>query len=327
MDSTVKKYLSSLEFGKLQLFRNMGVLPLICTLDHSPEYMTLKEALEKQNLKIGEVSESGSVPELKVANTGEIPVLLLDGEEVVGAKQNRVLNTSILLKGKSETAIPVSCTEQRRWAYTSRESRDSETVMSSKIRRVKAQTVSDSLEKSEEYRSDQRTVWTEIDKMAEKADVRSETGAMRNVFESKMKDLDDYLKAFTRMPGQKGLLTFIGGDVAGMDFVSLDKAYTVLHPKLVKSFAIDALLMDKKDGSPSIDKAKAFVVQALKCKEKKYRSVGEGWDHRFVGDGLVGSALKIEKKVIHMAFFVVTESDKVGSMAGYRHRTRFRTGS
>ena len=40
-------------------------------------------------------SHGGSVPELKVINKAEIPILLLDGEELVGAKQNRVLNTTM----------------------------------------------------------------------------------------------------------------------------------------------------------------------------------------------------------------------------------------
>jgi len=325
MDTTIKKYILGLEFGKLQQFENMGVVPLLSSLNGSPEYLTLQEALEKQLLKIGEVSEGGSVPELKVNNTGEIPILLLDGEEVVGAKQNRVLNTSILLKEKSETVIPVSCTEQGRWAYTSKESQDSGTLMSSNIRRVKAQTVSDSLEESKEFRSDQGTVWTEIDKLAKKADACSETGAMRHVFEDKMKDLDDYLKAFECVEQQKGILIFIGGEVAGLDFISLDKAYSVLHAKLVKSYAMDALLMEKKNGGPDLEKAKDFITQAVKCKEKKYQSVGKGWDHRFEGESVVGSALKFGKTVIHMAFFAAAESEKTGEIAGYRRRTRFRT--
>ena len=37
---------------------------------------------------------------------------MLAGEEPVGAKQNRILNTTILLKKHSETTIPVSCTKQ-----------------------------------------------------------------------------------------------------------------------------------------------------------------------------------------------------------------------
>jgi len=62
------------------------------------------------------------VPELAVVNDGDIHVLLLDGEELRGAKQNRMLNTTILLKPKSKTIIPVSCTEQGRWNYASAES-------------------------------------------------------------------------------------------------------------------------------------------------------------------------------------------------------------
>jgi len=57
------------------------------------------------------------VPELKVISQSDRPILLLDGEELVGAKQNRVLNTTILLREKAETNIQVSCVEQGRWSY------------------------------------------------------------------------------------------------------------------------------------------------------------------------------------------------------------------
>ncbi len=326
MDSTIKKYILGLEFGKLQHFGNMAVLPILSSLDGSPDYLTLKEALEMQKLKISEVSEGGSVPELKVKNEADIPVLLLDGEEVIGAKQNRVLNTSILLKERSDTVIPVSCTEQGRWSYSSREFSDSGTMMSSKIRSLKADTVSQSLESSLEYRSDQSAVWDAISEQSDIADARSETGAMRQTFESKKKDLDDYLKAFNCTEGQKGLLTFLGNELAGFDFISLEKAYRILHPKLVKSYAMDAILkQDEKDKKSSTDEAKTFLDQILKCKEKKYESVGKGWDYRFEGEEVVGSTLKFGKKVIHMAFFVVRESDKSGQMSGFRRRAGYRT--
>ena len=82
--------------------------------------MTLQEALDQQVLEITELDESGSVPELKVTNTAAQYVLLLDGEELMGAKQNRVLNTTILIKPNSETVIPVSCTEQMVITYHNR---------------------------------------------------------------------------------------------------------------------------------------------------------------------------------------------------------------
>ena len=89
-------------------------------------YLTLKEALEKRLLIVKEVSAEASVPELKVINNADVPMLLLDGEELAGAKQNRVLNTSVLVKEKSELIIPVSCTEQGRWSYQTDEFSNSE---------------------------------------------------------------------------------------------------------------------------------------------------------------------------------------------------------
>lgn len=98
MDAIISDCISKLEFGEPQRFNNMGVIPLLTPITHSPKYMTLKEALEKKLLTVTEVDLGGSVPELKVANKAEIPVLLLDGEELVGAKQNRVLRY-VTLKG------------------------------------------------------------------------------------------------------------------------------------------------------------------------------------------------------------------------------------
>lgn len=327
MDKDIKKYLSSFEFGEVQHFKNMAVLPILTSLDDSPEYLVLKQALERQMLIISEVSQEGRVPELKVINKGEVPVLLLDGEELAGAKQNRVLNTTILLEEKSETIIPVSCTEQRRWSYTSRDFSDSGTVMIPKMRKMKSQTVSDSLEESREYRSDQGTVWTSINEMSQRAEVHSRTAAMSDVYEAKIKELDEYLNVFLCVPQQKGLLTFMDEEVVGFDFLSLDSAYALLHPKLVKSYAMEALLQKApKTEKPDSEKGKEFLGEASKTKEKKYESVGKGWDHRFEGKEIVGSALKVDKKVIHMAFFGITESEKAGNIVGFRRRREFRTG-
>ena len=60
------------------------------------------------------------MPELVVENPLDERVLLYDGEELVGAKQNRILNVSVLVEAKSALTIPVSCVEQGRWSHVSR---------------------------------------------------------------------------------------------------------------------------------------------------------------------------------------------------------------
>ena len=97
------KLLGEMEFGEAQTFENMTVLPLCGRNGKEPECLTLKNAMDKEVLKVEEVDEQGEVPELRAVNEAEMPVLLLDGEELIGAKQNRIINITILLKKRSRT--------------------------------------------------------------------------------------------------------------------------------------------------------------------------------------------------------------------------------
>ena len=303
----------------------MGVIPLFTSID-SIKYLTLKEALNKKLLIITEVSKGGAVPELKVKNKAEMPVLLLDGEELVGAKQNRILNTTILLKEKSETVIPVSCTEHGRWSYISDKFNVSDVVAAHNIRAKKASSVSANLKESHEYMAYQIGVWNEIDRIAHNANIHSETGAMKDIFYAKMEDLDKFLETFKCEPHQKGLLVTINGEVVGFDAISLDSAYKKLHPKLVKSYAMDAILQEKKKSMlPSLEKAKTFIKEAIAAHGKRYKSIGYGWDYRFEGENIVGSALIYNRNVIHTAFFRIEKSGEIGTITGYDQRKHFRT--
>ncbi|MDP9437977.1 MAG: TIGR02452 family protein, partial [Actinomycetota bacterium] len=76
----------------------------------------LEDALEGGSLRVEELDESGSVPELRVVNGGSTAVLILEGDELIGAKQNRVANSSVLVAAESELVLPVSCVERGRWS-------------------------------------------------------------------------------------------------------------------------------------------------------------------------------------------------------------------
>ena len=263
-----KHCLLEMEFGACRSFENMAVFPLRFSGNGGPEYITLREALERGVLVVGEVSAGGSVPELMVENKGDVAVLILDGEELAGAKQNRVLNTTILVGPKSATKIPVSCTEHGRWSYVSEVFRESGNVMSPMLRQVNMQRVHSSLRSGARFQGDQGAVWDGIAKMHEDAHVDSMTGAMRDVFEAKRTALDDYLKSFGLESGQKGALVFIGGKAAGLDFVSREAAYGLLHAKLVKSYAMEAML--------EAERAKARQGERLKDPDEELRGASIG---------------------------------------------------
>ena len=69
------------------------------------EYVTLEEALPL-GFRVTEVDASGSVPELLATNPLDASVLLYDGEELLGAKQNRILNVTVLVAARSRDTDP-----------------------------------------------------------------------------------------------------------------------------------------------------------------------------------------------------------------------------
>jgi len=303
----------------------MEVIPLSSSLDHGPEYLTLGHALAQKRILITEVSKQGAVPELKVVNKGKIPILLLDGEELAGAKQNRVLNTSILVPGDSEIEIPVSCTEHGRWSYSSPYFEDSRVMMDYKIRAKKMASVSMSVKHRACYMSDQMGIWDDIEEMSEKANVRSPTGAMKDVFESKVSDMNRYLEAFPLQPGQQGVIVYLDGRPAGLEYLSRPEAYARIHDKLVRSYVMEALIDEKKPATPpkNPERAQEFLSRCGACNVESYPGVGLGTEHRLDGGGLIGSALVHEGVVIHMACFTGHHDMSVpgeGQMAGFGAR-------
>lgn len=323
MENAVKSRLQSLRLAEAQVYRNIAIVPLIAPSDGMLQYRTLGEALSSGDLTITEVSASGSVPELTVVNRGIKPVLFLDGEELAGAKQNRVLNTSILLKEASETKIPVSCTEQGRWAYASKAFSESGNVMAYKSRSRKTRSVQCSLEASVGHKSNQGEVWDGIAELQAKACASSPTSAMADIYKSREQDLRRCDDIFKSVPNQMGLLAFIGGAVAGADLVSLTAAYAKLHPKLVRSYTLEGLL-DSKQENQSVDaiagKARQFLHEITSAEEREFPSIGYGADHRFKGKCLAGTALVHQNEIVHAAFFRMDDTADTQRIAPYRRR-------
>jgi len=302
-------------------------LPLIAP-DGSFGCRTRSEALATADITITEVSASGSVPELLVVNRGKTPVLLIDGEELAGGKQNRVLNNSILLKESSETRIPVSCTEQGRWSYASPSFASSGNVMAPKARAMKSRSVSRSLDASVSYLSDQGEVWNEISELSAKACFHSPTSAMNDVFKAREDDLHRCVEVFHSVPCQIGLVDFTAARLAGFDLVSLDSAYATIHSRLIRSYALESLLMSPgpdTSGQDFASMANSFMHQVAATGERRFPSVGYGFDSRYRGEALAGAALVHTDEVIHSAFFQLdtTRPADTDHMDSLRNRRRY----
>ncbi len=115
----IQTFLGTLKQGGKQSHLKMTLIPLLASDAGEPDYLILEETLGQGVVEIAEVSQGGSVPDLKLVNKSPSKLLVVDGEELVGAKQNRIVNATFLIASLTEITIPVSCVEQGRWAYRS----------------------------------------------------------------------------------------------------------------------------------------------------------------------------------------------------------------
>src|SRR5262249_20180263 len=141
---------------------SLAVFPLFSAPDRAVEYLLSDEAIHAGSVTVEEISEGGSVPNLLVTNRGDSRVLFLEGEELRGAKQNRVLNTSVLIAAQSKTPIPVSCVEAGRWRYRTRHFVGGGSHSSSKLRHILKKSSYLSMKAGRGYTSDQTEVWSEV---------------------------------------------------------------------------------------------------------------------------------------------------------------------
>ena len=126
---------------------------------------------------------------------------------------------------------------------------------------------------------------------------------MRDAYQMRKADLDAVLAAFPLQDGQQGVLVLHGARVVGLDLVSRAPQYAELHDKLLRSYAFEALVRDGEPGDRAV--ADAFLERIADLPGRRYKSPGLGWDVRYEGGGVLGSALTYRGHAVHAAFFDV----------------------
>lgn len=322
--------IGSLKLGKPATHGGLTVFPLTSPVTSDLRYLLLEEGLRKDLVTIREVSEGGSVPELAVKNRADRPVLIVDGEELVGAKQNRVANLTMLIPGNGKTIIPVSCVEAGRWSYSSPDFDVTDRVQNARGRAEKLASVRQSIRHQGSRRSDQGQVWDSIAQEATALHAESPTEAMSEMFERHRDTLDDYVEVVTASPDQVGAVFIVGGRRYGLDLFDKPATFAAFLPKLVRSYAIDVLgRRARQRGSDPERLARGFLDRILAGSFDDHPAVGLGRDVGVVGEGVVAGALVAGETVVHLTAFAEpnrrrTESDPGrspgGRYAGHRQR-------
>jgi hypothetical protein len=298
----LKNFIDRLNVGEPLAFDKLIIKPIFVKSDFTLPYLTLEEALEIGALEITERSETGSVPELLVKNSADRDVIVLEGEEIRGAKQNRIANATMIIPAKSEIVMPVSCVEQGRWRYTSRNFSSGKSVLYPSLRQTSHSSVTKNLRANASYYSDQSSIWSDIRGKAERLFVRTETQAMSEVMDSSIPQETEsaMIEDIPYQPKQIGFLAFIDGGFAGGDVFGSPELCQKQMRKLMRGYYLDSL--DRGVKFPALD-AQTILNQISETEQEQFAAIGKGAEMRFETATIQGAWKLADEGVAHLTVF------------------------
>jgi len=283
----------------------LSVFPLFDGQQVPVEYLLSDEGIGSGSVTVEEVSEGGSVPDLLVENKGDIRILFLEGEQLIGAKQNRILNTSVLIAAHSKIKIPVSCVEAGRWRYRSKQFGSSGSHSPSKLRYFLKSSVSHSLKEKLGHMSDQGKVWEEVDRQQRSLGTSSGTRAMSDTFETYKEQVASFQEKLRYVDGATGIAVAIGKKIVAVDM--FDKAPTCkkVWDRLMSGYVLDALEPQAEEGQAETIDVEQLLGTATGLPWEKAEPVGEGEEYRAQqGEEVHASALAFHDAPVHFSVVV-----------------------
>lgn len=270
--------------------RNLVITPVHGGTDNGFSPATTDEILRIQKGSFRE-SETPDISEIEFSNDSDEPVLMLDGEEIIGAMQNRIISHSHMIEPHRTEYVPVVCVEEGRW----------EELGGFETGHCSYPQLRAALLRSQYRKSDvQKTVWKEITRKLTITRTQSATSSMHDIYDNLDDEVERYVEDFKSL--NHGTIGFIGsaGDrILGCDVFHNAKTYQKFEPKLLRSYALDAIEYRQRRGNRP--ETKQFLTRIISALQKRTR---KGHPHiRFKGVGFFGQALLHDHTLVHLSVF------------------------
>lgn len=227
-------------------------------------------------------------------NRGNEPVVLLDGEEVTGSLQNRIIARSNVVAARSIKTIPVVCVEEGRWD----EIGGFQTGYCSypRIRSILAQSLHKKIDT-------QKTIWNEISRKLTVTKTISKTSSMHEIYDTLQEELERYVEGFRSFNHNTvGFIGCAGDQILGCDLFSNAHLYHKFEQKLIKSYALDAFEYQRANKSlPDVERFFTHMLSTLESKNLK--NVNKTIPIK--GDGFIGHTLLYQNRFVHSSAFPV----------------------
>lgn len=291
--------LRHLSLAERQNYENMTVVPILSDTNTPFDVLDLKEGLKMGLVKIEECDNS-NIEQVKLKNNSISPLILLDGEEIAGSLQNRIISQTMIIAPKSEIKIPVNCSEKGRNTYKS-EFHYSNYMANSNTRRKKVYN---------KNKLRQNVVWSSIDDLEKDKNTCSKTNALRDSYEKNKYDIDSYLKHFKMENNQIGVICIVENKV-GLEIFNNHSLYEKYNEMLLRSYIIDSSNKEKINIS---NKELENMLDSINDDSFiKKEAVGLGKYYKISNSYGNGHILIYENNMVHANFFKKIEEPAVNN--------------
>jgi hypothetical protein len=276
----------------------LQVFPLTSEKAGGPMYLTGPEAYEVGLIEVSEL-DPPEVPLLSVTNLADVPILLVEGEMLIGGDQDRTMNVTVLCPPRSLIDVPVSCVEAGRWGSRRAMSASNRHAPGS-LRAAKTSNLEPRMGDAPSRRSDQHRVWDEVERQSIAHGVDSETSALQDVQREVADRMADELDRIEPVPGQIGVVCTIGDEIVGVDLFDKPTTLETYLRGIIAGHALDAPASSVN--SDPVQAVERFLAQVDGAVRDTGRGVGLGEEILLHGN-VAGIGLTYEDRLIHLAAF------------------------
>lgn len=289
-------------------FGNAAIVQVSSEPLSSFTFLPAGPAIRSGGLVISELTAMGSVGQLTALNQTADYLLLTDADVLTGAKQNRVVNRSVLLAPSAKTVIEVSCVERLRWNYRSSSFSTPGSVADPNLRSRKAGTFSKMKPEDQTFfRNTQGEVWDHVHASLASEGVRSSTESYEELLHHRMAKAERTLPECNPAEGCNGLSVLIDGKVISVDLFGNEESYRYYFPML-RDAAFTLSRTSEQKEQPDMHEAYFKALAAIDefndaRRTSEEHHPGAGTLYMTETDRLVGFSLMHNDELIHNAFF------------------------
>jgi len=251
---------------------NLTIFPVVASTTHDT-HGGVRPMVRRPHTYYPPRRDGAEVNRLYLINNSKRPLLLLAGEIVTGGKQDRIVGKDRIVPSDTESDLDVFCVEPHRWTETS-----------AGFGAVGGLMVAPSVRNEAMAKKDQRGVWDEVNKSKEKASVMlraepeaqagvdatsSYAGVMNNTEVEKRVTAvaapieHSYEKEIQELRTRNavGVVVAVNGKIIWADLFASTSLLEKYWPKLVRSYASEALNTAANGDSVSVKAAQEYIDQ------------------------------------------------------------------